>query len=331
MKKYDWNIDVAVLLIFFTRDKQFKQVFEQVKKARPRILFLYQDGPRKNRPNDIIGIQKCRNIAEEIDWNCTVYRYYQDSNVGCDPSEFLAQKWAFSITDKCIILEDDDVPSQSFFRFCKELLDYYENDERIHMICGMNNNDVTENIEESYLFTTKGSIWGWASWKRVIDTWDETYSFLDDRSVLKRLRENSDSEKEYNSFIDICTAHRDSGKAHYESINGASRRLYNRINIVPKYNMISNVGVGDETTHGTNDIRKYPRKIRSLLYKKVYEIDFPLKHPKYMLRNKEFEKKMTLNKWERAFMRFEGIVIRVRYDGIKEIIKIARKKLSRSK
>ena len=42
------------------------------------------------------------------------------------PETMEAQKWAFSIVDKCIVLEDDDVPSQSFFPFCKEMLDRYE-------------------------------------------------------------------------------------------------------------------------------------------------------------------------------------------------------------
>lgn len=325
MKK-SWDIDVAVLIIFFARDKQFKQVFERIKEARPRVLLLYQDGPRVNRQDDIAGIKKCREIAENIDWDCEVYKYYQESNVGCDPSEFIAQKWAFSIVEKCIVLEDDDVPSQSFFRFCKELLDYYENDERINMICGMNNNDVTENIEDSYLFTNKGSIWGWASWKRVIDTWDDTYSFLDDKETLKRLRENSDNKESYNSFINVCHRHRSTGKAHYESINGASMQLYNRLNIVPKYNMISNIGVGVETTHGSDDIRKYPTRIRNLLYKKTYEIDFPLKHPKYVLRNKEFEKKMTMNRSERILNRVESIILRIRYGGIKELINVLNSK-----
>lgn len=327
--KHDYGIDIPVLLVFFCRDVQFKQVFEQVKKARPRRLFLYQDGAREGRADDIRGIEKCRQIAEDIDWECEVHKFYQERNVGCDPSVFIAIKWAFSNVDKCIILEDDVVPSQSFFRFCKELLDYYENDERIHIICGMNNNDVTENIDESYLFTTKGSIWGWATWKRVIDTWDETYSFLEDPKILKRIEENSDNKGEYSSFINACKRHKTSGRAHHESINGASRRLYNRINIVPKYNMISNVGVGEETTHGANDIRKYPKRIRRLFYKKVYDIDFPLKHPQYILRNKEFEKKMTLNKCERVLTKIEGIALKIRYDGIKGVIKTVQNKLSR--
>lgn len=37
-------VDVAVLILFFNRPRQLAQVFEQVKKARPSRLFLYQDG-----------------------------------------------------------------------------------------------------------------------------------------------------------------------------------------------------------------------------------------------------------------------------------------------
>lgn len=132
----NWEIDVAVLCIFFARPEQFRLSFEQVRRARPRTLLLWQDGPRKNRTDDIENIKKCREIAENIDWDCEIYRNYHDNNMGCDPSTFLSHKWAFSIVEKCIILEDDIVPNLSFFRFCKELLDRYENDTRIDRICG---------------------------------------------------------------------------------------------------------------------------------------------------------------------------------------------------
>ena len=47
-----YKVDVPVLLIFFARPEIFSKVFEQVKIARPRKLFLYQDGPREDRPDD---------------------------------------------------------------------------------------------------------------------------------------------------------------------------------------------------------------------------------------------------------------------------------------
>lgn len=311
-KKKDWLVDVPVLLEFFCRDKTFVQVFEQVKKARPRVLLLYQDGPREGREDDIAGIKKCRDIAESIDWNCEVYRNYQEKNVGCDPSGYNAQLWAFSIVDKCIVLEDDVVPSQNFFRYCKELLDYYENDERIGLICGMNNKDVSENVQESYFFTPKGSIWGWASWKRVVETWDSTYSILDDSEALKRLRENADSNREYESLINTVKEHKESGRAHFESIGGLSGLLNNRLNIVPKYNMISNVGIDATTTHGADDIRKLTKRAQKLMFKKVYEIDFPLIHPKYVLRNKEAEERLP-NRFEKFLLKCESVIRRIIY------------------
>ena len=150
MKKY--LVDVPVLLLFFSRPEQFKLVFEQVKKARPSQLFLYQDGPREGREDDIKGIKECRKIAENIDWECEVKRLYQEKNYGCDPSEYISQKWAFSYVDKCIVLEDDDVHSISFFSFCKEMLDKYENDTRIGLISGFNNEEITKDVYEDYLF-----------------------------------------------------------------------------------------------------------------------------------------------------------------------------------
>ena len=51
-------VDVPVLILFFNRPQQLSQVFEQVRKARPSKLFLYQDGPRGER--DLPGIKACR-------------------------------------------------------------------------------------------------------------------------------------------------------------------------------------------------------------------------------------------------------------------------------
>ena len=61
--KHPAKIDIAVLLLFFTRSDTFKQVFSEVKKARPSRLFLFQDGPRGER--DMAGIEACRAIVAD--------------------------------------------------------------------------------------------------------------------------------------------------------------------------------------------------------------------------------------------------------------------------
>lgn len=287
--RHQSKIDIAVLLIFFTRTEKTLSVFEEIRKARPSRLYLYQDGPRPNRADDLINIEACRRVVENIDWDCEVHRLYQTENKGCDPSEFIAQKWMFETESKGIILEDDDVPSQSFFPFCKELLDRYEHDDRINIICGMNNLD-TADTDSSYIFTEYGSIWGWATWKRNVDRWDENYHWLNNKETVNNLRKKY---RGFDTFINTCLRHIASGRQHYESILGAHQYINHQLNIVPAKNMITNIGIGSETTHSTDDIKNLPRAIRRLLFKERFEIEFPLRHPDTIVEDMEFKRKFN--------------------------------------
>lgn len=276
-------IDIPVLLIFMARPIQFQQVFNQVKTARPTKLFLYQDGPRKSVPSDIENIAKCREIAGSIDWDCDVFTFFQEKNVGCDPSEYVAQKWMFSHVDRGIILEDDVVPSQSFFPFCKELLEKYYDDKRINYICGMNHLEKYENAKkESYFFTTSGSISGWATWKRNVDLWDEKMTFLDDPITLRLLKKTMGKEY-FNRKINVWNKHKKSNVEHYESILSSNIALNSQLNIVPTKNLTSNIGIVADSTHSVDSLRKLPPKVRKIFFMETYEIDIPLIHPKYVI------------------------------------------------
>ena len=289
------GIDVAVLLEFFNRPSTFAKVFEQVRLARPSTLLLYQDGPREGR-GDEEKIAQCRAIAESVDWPCTVYRKYQEKNVGCDPSGYIAQSWAFTLVEKCIILEDDCVPSQSFFPFCKELLDKYEFDERINIICGMNNTGVTRRIADDYLFTIRGSIWGWATWRRVAQTWDPGYTWLDDPEALRRMKAFYRNDPEFDDIVKRTHERRATGKAYFEYILGPAAWRDGRYNIVPKYNLIANYGPDEGGTHCGAGVKNMPRYVRKLFFMKTYEYAFPLKHPKTLKRDFRYEKEMTPGK-----------------------------------
>lgn len=295
--KKDAKIDIPVLLIFFNRPEKIAAVFEQVKKARPTRLYLYQDGAREDRKEDKEGIKACRDAVSSIDWNCEVHRLFQSKNYGCDPSEFIAQKWMFSYEEMGIILEDDDVPAQALFPFFKELLIKYKDDNRIAIICGMNNYDIEEKVSESYFFSKRGSIWGWASWKRFIDLWDGDYSWIDDSNKVNIIRKYCDHGLNFDMYYNGACRHKESGREHYESIMFAAAALNNMLNIVPKYNMISNIGIDKESTHSVADIRLVPRRNQKLMYKKTYEIEFPLVHPKVVSRNVKYDEKYIVSFW----------------------------------
>ena len=335
MDKYKSKIDVSVLIIFFNRPGCLEKVFEQIKIARPSKLFLYQDGARENNENDVVGIKKCREIVSDIDWDCEVHTLYQEKNYGCDPSGYLARKWAFESTNKCIILEDDCVPSQSLFPFCKELLDKYESDERINMICCMNNLE-TWDTPYSYLFTETGSICGVATWKRIIDEWDPGYSFLDDEYNKRLLIKYMDSKKP--SCINSLGAwenERDTGLEFHEAIGGITQLANSRLNIVTAQNLISNVGNTPEGgTHSVSDVSLLPRNIRKIFTMPSYELEFPLVHPPYVINDVDFQSALyrlmgTGHPFIKLKMRISRAFLILSKQGFKSLMNKLMKKLGR--
>lgn len=281
-----------VLIIFYKNINRFRQSFDSICIAKPKNLFLYQDGPKSSE--DIPAIMECRQYAEsKIDWNCNIFKKYQTENFGCDPSNYIAQKWAFSVVDKCIVLEDDDICSLDFFRFCWSLLIKYENDERVAMICGMNVFDTYNNSGADYFFTSGGSIWTWASWRRFIDSWDETYSWLECKNKIEAMRPYFVSNKSFKSFIQLAKKRKKSGIAYYETIMGVAQMLNHQLNIVPTRNLISNIG-NDGGVHSGKGNSSIPKKMQSLYHKKMFDLNFPLKHPTYI--NDDFEYKKMVYK-----------------------------------
>ena len=286
-----WEIDVAVLCIFFARPEQFEKSFETVRKARPKVLLLWQDGPREGREDDIANIKKCREIAENIDWECEVYKNYHEKNMGCDPSTHLSHKWAFSIVYKCIILEDDIVPSQSFFPFCKELLDKYENDTRIDRICGQTLYDGVPDKRFSYFFGRTGSSWGWASWRRVAESWETEYDFLKDEYYID-LGEKRFGHKRYKKTLEAAKKRAAEGVAYWEHIVGFRTTLQSGLVIYPVVNLIENVGTSANATHAPDNIAELPKEIQRMFLTRAENIKFPLKHPPYVIEDYHYFKKM---------------------------------------
>ncbi len=322
-----WKNDVNVLIIFFVRDDVLEKTFESVRLARPRRLLLWQDGAREGRLDDIECIERCRKIVENIDWDCEVYKNYQTQNWGCDPSTFYSHKWAFSIVDKCIVLEDDCFPLQSFFPYCKELLDKYENDLRINRICGMNNLGCYEDCPYDYFFTQCGSVWGWATWKRVADSWEEDYTFLNKTYELKQLSRDANN-RGFGKYLDGVKKHAKTRKPYWESIQSLRKLMTSSFDIVPKCNMIQSLGISKESTHSVSNIKLVPRKCRAVFYElPVEEMRFPMRHPDYVVEDFTYSKILISRTKMTFFTKIESILRRLFYGDYKSLIKGLKKRL----
>lgn len=284
------------MLLFFNRPDTLRMVFEAVKAARPRELFLVQDGPRPGRPTDEARVAECRDVVADVDWDCVVRTNYAEQNMGLGRRMFTGVSWAFEHVDRLCILEDDCVPGPDFFPFCEELLERYAHDTRVDMISGMNNLGRWQHTPYSYLFSTEGSIWGWATWKRAWETIDYDMSFLEDEHAMRLLSSNL-SRRRFRQF-----------RRHGRSLRrrlaagqplstwtfqrGMNMYLHSGLIVVPNVNLVSNIGLTAESTHAVDSMSKLPRSIRPLFHMRAESLQWPLRHPPHVIRDGDFDQQL---------------------------------------
>ena len=156
-----------ILFLIFNRPDTTKQVFEAIRKYKPKQLFIAADGPRNKGESEIC--KETRSVVSNIDWDCDVKTLFREENLGCRDAVSSSIDWFFQNVESGIILEDDCLPNQSFFRFCEEMLKMYRNNKKIKHINGTNYlEEFREEIEGKYFFSRLFFVWGWATWR---DRW----------------------------------------------------------------------------------------------------------------------------------------------------------------
>lgn len=176
----------AVLLVTFNRKDYLTQVFAAVAKAKPPRLYLASDGPRANKPGEKEVVEDIRKwMLKNITWPCDVKtRFLETNSGGCGPGVSGAVTWFFQNEKDGIVLEDDCVPVQSFFRYCEELLDRYADDKRVWHIAG--DAPIRVKANSTYYFSKTMHCWGWAGWAdrwkyfnlRAVEYGDEVFESI---------------------------------------------------------------------------------------------------------------------------------------------------------
>ena len=109
-------LNTAVLFLVFNRLDTTKEVFESIKEAKPPRLYIAADGARESINGEDKRVEEIRDyILENIDWGCEVKTLFRNENLGCKMAVSGAIDWFFENEEMGIILEDDCLPSQSFF------------------------------------------------------------------------------------------------------------------------------------------------------------------------------------------------------------------------
>jgi len=244
-------LNTAVLFLIFNRIDTTKKVFESIRMAKPLKLYIAADGAREDKEGEQEKVKAVRDyVIGNIDWDCNVKTLFRDNNLGCGYAPSNAISWFFKNEKMGIILEDDCLPSQSFYWYCQDLLERYKNDIRIWHIGGNNFQKGIGRGKGDYYFSKYNHIWGWASWA---DRW-KSYNFdlnnFPDSTFIKKTFDNNKVRRYWTNVFKMTKNKKNISWWDYQWT--FSMWLNNGLAIVPNVNLVTNIGFGSEATH-TND------------------------------------------------------------------------------
>lgn len=239
--------DVPISLIVYKRLEKTKRVMEVIKQIKPEKLFIISDGAKNQK--DLKQVEEVRTFLDgAVDWKCEIYKNYSEMNLGCARRVVSGLDWVFSMVDRTIVLEDDILPNYSFFEYCSRLLKRFQDTPDVMMISGYNDYGILP-IEDSYIFHSVANIWGWATWKRA---WKLMDFEMNEWPIIKR------NKVLYKRFSKKIAAYLTGtfDRAYYGEVDSWGYRWnYSLVKnygycVVPKYNMVTNIGIGDpDATH----------------------------------------------------------------------------------
>jgi hypothetical protein len=246
-----------ILFLVFNRPDETELVFQEIRSIKPKYLYIACDGPRINNHKDILQVSRVRAIVQNIDWKCECKYLFQEENLGCGRGVSSAIDWFFREVECGIIIEDDCLPTLSFFLFCQEMLVKYLDIDQVMAIAGTN---IAKNMiyDTDYVYTSFPIMWGWATWRRAWSKYDyEMTEWPKVKSTGLLSLNPSDKWKlhpVYTEFYD-------------KTFDGIQRNTLNTwdhqwifsnwlhygLTVTSTKNLVKNIGFGEDATHTNFD------------------------------------------------------------------------------
>lgn len=265
---------VPVLLTIFNRADAALAAFQSIKTYMPERLYIAADGPREHKVGEKLQCEQARKaVLEAIDWSCEIHTLLREENLGCANAMYGAISWFLQQEEWGIICEDDIVLSQDFYKLCEVLLPKYKDEKQIQQIAAFNPTAKSKQ-SNSFAFTKRPNIWGWATWRR---SWQEYMDMSMSRfpnlkmlslvkyyGLLQSVYMYRTWRKTYRN-IETCTSW--ATRWHFASIAN------DLVCVCPVVNLSLNIGCDTGGTHySKGDEDPYS-------HVELGELTFPLKYP----------------------------------------------------
>lgn len=291
------KIEVPVLVIGFNRPDVIRQTFDLVCQAQPLKLYVAIDGPRADKEGEANLVEEVKAIVQQVDWECETYYRFHTENKGAEITVSSAIAWVLEKEEYVIVLEDDIIAPVAFLRFAQEMLIRYKDDPRIAIVSGCNFTPIPTPNDEDYFFAKYGHSWGWATWQRVWEDFDLNREIKKEHLKLSFLKSITNLTKEAKYYRKLFKRMRKRGIGNntWDYMALYTFRTMNKLSIVPRVNLTSNIGVcglhaSGETEHHFRPydanfvVKKHPEKIECWTEYDKYHFKTYIYHPKSLFK-----------------------------------------------
>jgi hypothetical protein len=242
-------LKTPILFIIFNRPFETKRVFDSIRKAKPKELYVAADGPRLNNIKDIENSKLTREIVKNIDWHCNVNYLFREDNLGCKVAVSNAINWFFENVEEGIIIEDDCLPNDSFYKFCSILLEKYRLDIEVMHIGGTNFQNHNSDSNDSYYFSRITHVWGWATWKSAWKKYDQLLIDFNETNLKNIFKKNKFNRESFTYFLKAFKNVKENKLDTWDYQWTYTVWKENGLAIIPNVNLVSNIGFNTNSTH----------------------------------------------------------------------------------
>jgi len=235
----------AVLIVAYRRYGNIKKIIDLCILNRIPRIYVVVDYPANEKPEVAFDVARTREQVINVSNTSLIPIQYKfrESNSGCAASVLSACDWFFEHEDFGIVLEDDCIPSNSFFEMISHYKEQLNSNKDIWMICG------TQFAPES-LFPSQAAlskyalIWGWAT---SSSKWNEISQSLQNTNKMKGHNDlfnpesiywNAGSRRAINGYVDVWDT---------AVLNAMHQRK--KYAILPKKSLVQNIGDDAAATH----------------------------------------------------------------------------------
>lgn len=235
---------MAVLIITYRRPRNLQTLLQVCAKNNISRIYVHVDGP--STPDARQDTEASLAILEEFDriHPGVLQQQVSMNNLGAAVGVLRACNWVFNNEEFAVILEDDCIPSDSFFHFVIDAKMHILESSNIYAISGFQAAPASI-VGKDWSLCSYFSVWGWATTQKK---WSEMYQeilSLDIRAV-KRARINlsehafwkAGARRALEGFVDA-----------WDIPIMLNFRIKNRRAIVPSINLVSNIGFDNVATH----------------------------------------------------------------------------------